>query len=319
MPLTIRGRQLKFSLAWLKPPPLPPDGNMTLFEHLRELRYRLVIACLAIVVTTVVAFFFGQQLFDLLVRPYNEAIALVKVDRPDIKAELVIAGATAPFTISLKVSALAGLIVSSPIWIYQIWAFIVPGLLAKERKWTLIVVGVATPLFLAGVALCYYVLPKALAVLIKFTPEGQGITNLQSLGDFFGLMTRLMIVFGLAFEVPLFILMLNIVGVLPAKTIAKYRVYLIFGSFVFAAVATPTPDAFVMLLLAVPMTVLVLVSEILAHLVERRRRTKAPTGDEVANTSVEKDAVLQQLSKLDETPVVISADGDSDAGDKLNR
>jgi sec-independent protein translocase protein TatC len=294
VPLTIKGRPIRFSLKWLKPPPTPPDGSMTLFEHLKELRYRLVVASLAIIVATIVAFVFSDFLFDLLIRPYTRAIEIAKQSRPDLEADLVIQGATAPFTVSLKISLLAGLILSAPVWLYQIWAFIVPGLLAKEKKWTLIVVSAATPLFLAGIALGYYVMPKGIAVLINFTPDA-GIANLQDLGDFLSFMTRLMIVFGLAFEVPLFILMLNVAGVLPAKTISKYRSYIIFGLFIFAAIATPTPDAVTMILLAAPMIVLVVLAEVLAHAFDRAKlRKKAEQGDAVVDPTA-KDTALKAL------------------------
>lgn len=294
MPLTLRGRPVRFNLQWLKPPPVPPDGSMTLFEHLRELRYRLVVASLAIIVGTIAAFVFHQQLFDLLTVPYNRAIGLAKQSRPDLDARLVIQGVAAPFTVSLKISLLAGLVLSSPVWLYQVWAFIVPGLLAKEKKWTLVVVGAASPLFLAGVALGYYVLPKGIAVLIGFTPDN-AITNLQDLGQFLGFMTRIMLVFGLAFEIPLFILMLNLVGVLPAKYISQYRSYIIFAMFIFAAVATPTPDAVTMLLLALPMVVLVVLSEILAHLFDRRKAKRLGTSGETATNAVVQDKALREL------------------------
>src|SRR5690606_6180299 len=202
--------------------------------------------------TSIVAFIFNERLIELIVRPYKTAIAGLQAERPDIHAELVLSGVTQPFTMSLAVSGLAGLIVSSPIWLYQVWAFIVPGLLAKEKKWTLIVVGAAVPLFCLGIGLGYFIMPQAIKILIGFTPEGAGIANLQSLQEFLGFMIRLMVIFGLAFEVPLFIVMLNVVGVLPAKMISKYRSYIIFAMFVFAAIATPTPDAFTMLLLALP-------------------------------------------------------------------
>ncbi|MGI8459282.1 MAG: twin-arginine translocase subunit TatC [Propionibacteriaceae bacterium] len=297
--LSFRGRPIRLSLAWLKPPPLPPDGNMTLFEHLRELRYRLVVACLAIVIAMAVCLSFSSQLFNLLLRPYNTAIALVQAKRPDIKAEVVLSGATAPFTVSFKLALLAGLVVSAPIWLYQIWSFIVPGLLAKEKKWTMIVVGVASPLFAVGVGLGYYVMPKGIAALLSFTPKGAGVANLQSLPEFLSFMTRIMLIFGLAFEIPLFILMLNIVGVLPAKMISKYRSYIIFGMFVFAAVATPTPDAITMLLLALPMTILVVVSEVIAHALDRsrKRRLDAAGGEVVFRDSVSQDKALAELSE----------------------
>jgi sec-independent protein translocase protein TatC len=311
--LTIKGRPIRFSLKWLKPPPAPPDGSMTLFEHLKELRYRLVVASLAILAGTILAFVFNQFLFDLLIHPYTRAIEIAKQSRPDLQADLVIQGATAPFTVSLKISLLAGLIVSAPIWLYQIWAFIVPGLLAKEKKWTLIVVSAATPLFLAGIALGYYVMPKGIAVLINFTPDA-GIANLQDLGDFLSFMTRLMIVFGLAFEVPLFILMLNVAGVLPARAISKHRSYIIFGLFIFAAIATPTPDAITMLLLAAPMIVLVVLAEVLAHAFDRSKlRKKAEQGDEVVDPTAN-DAALKALEEGDGQRALTAEPGAGESG-----
>lgn len=271
---------------------------MTLFEHLAELRYRLVICVLAILVTSIAAFAFSNQLLEIITQPYHTAITALKVERPDIHAQLVLPGVTAPFTMSLAVAGLAGLIVSSPVWLYQVWAFIVPGLLAKEKKWSLIVVGAAVPLFLLGVGMGYFVMPQAIKILIGFTPEGAGISNLQSLQDFLGFMIRLMVIFGLAFEVPLFIVMLNVVGVLPAKMISKYRAYIIFAMFVFAAIATPTPDAFTMLLLALPMTVLVIISEAIAYALDRRKG-KLNKSEHSVDHSVDDDAALRALEAED--------------------
>lgn len=266
---------------------------MTLFEHLAELRYRLVICVIAIVTGAIVSLIFRGQLFNLLTRPYHEGIAMVKADRPELVNQLVLPGISSPFTITLAIAGVAGLILASPIWIYQVWAFIVPGLLAKEKKWTVVILGTAVPLFLIGIGMCYAILPRAVAILIGFTPEGQELTNLQSLSEFLGFMLRLLVVFGLAFEVPLFIVMLNIVGVLPAKMISKYRSYIIFAMFVFAAVATPTPDASVMLMLALPMTALVILSEVIAYALDRRKRKRS--GDGEFGHSVDDDLALQQL------------------------
>jgi sec-independent protein translocase protein TatC len=125
--LTIKGRPIRFSLKWLKPPPVPPDGAMTLFEHLRELRYRLVVASLAIIVGMVIAWFFRDPLMDILERPYFEAIEDLKAKNPDADTSLVNINLTSPLTLALKVSALAGALLTAPIWLYQLWAFNVPG------------------------------------------------------------------------------------------------------------------------------------------------------------------------------------------------
>jgi sec-independent protein translocase protein TatC len=298
--LTIRGRPLKLSFAWLRPPPAPADGSMTLFEHLRELRYRLVVAALAITVGTIVAWFFRGVLIDVLLAPYYQAAADLKAKNPAAVLQVVNNGIASPFTLALKVSALAGLILTSPIWLWQVWSFIVPGLLAKEKKWAMVFIAAATPLFCAGVAVGYIVMPKGISVLLGFT-EG-GVTNLQDINQFLSFLMRLMLVFGAAFLIPLVVLMLNILGVVPARYLSKYRTYVIFGTFVFGAIATPSTDPFSMLALAAPMTVLFLAAEIIAHILDRRKaRRAAEAGDDLLVAgSVDQDAALKQLSEDDE-------------------
>jgi sec-independent protein translocase protein TatC len=204
---------------------------------------------------------------------------------------------TSPLTLSLKVSALAGAIVTAPIWLYQLWAFIVPGLLAKEKKWALIFIGVATPVFIGGVVVGYVVLPKAITVLLSFTQSG--VTNLQDINAYLSFLLRLMLVFGIAFLIPLVVLLLNIVGVIKAKTLSKYRSLVIFGTFVFGAIATPSTDPFSMLALAAPMTLLFLAAEVIAHIHDRRKeREAALAGDDgLIRRSVQDDKALRELSE----------------------
>jgi sec-independent protein translocase protein TatC len=295
--LTIKGRPIHFSLKWLKPPPVPPDGTMTLFEHLRELRYRLIVSALAIILGMIVAWFFRYQLMDILQRPYFQAIDALKAKNPDATTLLVNINLTSPLTLALKVSALAGLLITAPFWLYQLWAFIVPGLLAKEKKWALIFIGAATPMFVGGVVVGYIVLPKAITVLLSFTQSG--VSNLQDINAYLSFLLRLMVVFGIAFLIPLVVLMLNIVGVIKAKQLSKYRSLVIFGTFVFGAVATPSTDPFSMLALALPMTVLFLAAEVIAHILDRRKeRAVALAGDDwLVRRSVADDKALRELSE----------------------
>jgi sec-independent protein translocase protein TatC len=199
--------------------------------------------------------------------------------------------------LALKVSALAGLLITAPFWLYQLWAFIVPGLLAKEKKWTLIFIGAATPMFAGGVLVGYIVLPKAITVLLSFTQSG--VSNLQDINAYLSFLLRLMVVFGIAFLIPLVVLMLNIVGVIKAKQLSKYRSLVIFGTFVFGAVATPSTDPFSMLALALPMTVLFLAAEVIAHILDRRKeRAVALAGDDwLVRRSVADDKALRELSE----------------------
>jgi sec-independent protein translocase protein TatC len=295
--LTIKGRPIHFSLKWLKPPALPPDGTMTLFEHLRELRYRLIVSILAIIAGMVVAWFFRYDLLDILQRPYFQAIAALKAKHPDANTSLVNINLTSPLTLSLKVSALAGAIATAPFWLYQLWAFVVPGLLAKEKKWALIFIAAATPMFVGGVVVAYVVLPKAIAVLLSFTQSG--VTNLQDINAYLAFLLRLMLVFGIGFLIPLIVLMLNIVGVIKAKQMAKYRSLVIFATFVFGAVATPSTDPFSMLAVAAPMALLFLAAEVIAHILDRRKeRQAALAGDDlIVRHTVTDDKALHELTE----------------------
>jgi len=160
-------------------------------------------------------------------------------------------------------------VASSPYWLMQIWGFIVPGLHANEKRWTRVFAAIAGPLFIAGVALGYYVLPKGIEVLVGFTPVD--VTNLVEFGDFFSFTVRMLLVFGIAMEIPLFVIMLNLAGVVSGKAIGRYRPWIIVGTFVFAAVATPSTDPFSMLMLAIPMMLLFILAEIIARLVDRAR------------------------------------------------
>jgi sec-independent protein translocase protein TatC len=295
--LTIKGRPIHFSLKWLKPPALPPDGTMTLFEHLRELRYRLIVSILAIIVGMVVAWFFRYDLLDILQRPYFQAIAALKAKHPDANTSLVNINLTSPLTLSLKVSALAGAIATAPFWLYQLWAFVVPGLLAKEKKWALIFIAAATPMFVGGVVVAYVVLPKAIAVLLSFTQSG--VTNLQDINAYLAFLLRLMLVFGIGFLIPLIVLMLNIVGVIKAKQMAKYRSLVIFATFVFGAVATPSTDPFSMLAVAAPMALLFLAAEVIAHILDRRKERQAALAgnDLIVRHTVTDDKALHELTE----------------------
>jgi sec-independent protein translocase protein TatC len=241
-------------------------GRMALADHLRELRARILRAALALVIGTTVAWFFYQQIFALIKDPYDAGRQALG---QDVHARIIFNSVTDPLMIQLKISALAAVVATSPYWLYQIWAFIVPGLHPNERRWTRLFVAAAGPLFVCGVAIGYYVMPKAMQVLIGFTPD-----NVELLTDFskyFTFLTRMLLVFGVAFEIPLFVVLLNLAGVLSGRMLANHRPWIVVGVFVFAAVATPSTDPFSMLMLAIPMTLLFLVSEVIARVVDRRR------------------------------------------------
>lgn len=246
--------------------PVGVDGRMSLSDHLRELRARIIRSTLVLAAAFGVALFFYDVLLDLVLAPYNDARRMLD---EDVQTQAYVKGATGPLLLQLKLCGVAAVVASSPYWLYQIWGFIVPGLHAGERKWSRIFATVAGPLFVAGVVTGYYVLPKGLEVLIGFTPAG--LDNLVEFGEYFSFLTRMLLVFGISFEIPLFVVMLNLAGVVSGRAIGRYRPWIVVGTFVFAAVATPSTDPFSMLMLALPMLALFLLAEVIARTVDRAR------------------------------------------------
>ncbi len=254
------------------------DGRMSLADHLRELRRRMFVCVAAILVGTIVGWIIYGWLFEILLNPFTETVKRLDA-KGDVDARAVINDVSGAFMLQTKVSLVAGIVLSSPIWLYQMWAFILPGLHRNEKKWTLLFVALAGPLFVAGVVLGYFVMPKGLEVLLGFTPED--VSNLIDVKLYFNFLLRVLLVFGIAFEIPLFVVLLNLAGVIKARQLARWRSWIIFGTFIFAAVATPSTDPITMLLLAAPMTVLFLISELIARFVDYRRgRDQEPDYDD---------------------------------------
>jgi sec-independent protein translocase protein TatC len=256
---------------------------MTLIEHLKELRNRMFISVIAVVVAFVVAWFFYNDLYHLLTRPAR--IGISNLDKSQQKnAKIFTSGVTGAFILQTKVSLVAGIVAASPIWLYELWAFILPGLHRNERKWTMVFVAVAGPLFIGGVALGFWVMPKGLSVMLGFTPDG--LSNFIDVGTYLNFVLRVLLVFGIAFEIPLFVVMLNLAGVVSGKALGRYRPWIIIATFVFAAVATPSTDPFSMLFLAIPMLVLFLIAEVIARLTDRARGRNRDSTEQWADDEV---------------------------------
>lgn len=244
--------------------------EMSLIEHLRELRNRLFKASLAIVIGTVLAWGFYPQIFEILSQPVNEIVEKAQENGRDVR--LVLGGVADAFILQIKVSVVTSMLVTSPIWLYQLWRFITPGLYRKEKLRAYLFVSVAVPLFVSGAVLAYIFLPIGLNILFGFTPLGVG--NYVPVDRYLSFFLRMVLVFGISFLAPLFIVMLNIFDVLEAKAITSRWRVVVLSVFAFAAVATPTGDPVNMTLLAAPVLLLISIATFIAWLNDKRRARK---------------------------------------------
>jgi sec-independent protein translocase protein TatC len=253
-------------------------GTMSLRDHLYELRGRLIKALVFVALGAIIGWILYPQILDLLKEPYC-ALPPDRRFNPSNgpSCQLAFFGPLDGFVLRLKVGVICGIILSSPFWLYQLWAFVTPGLRRHERRWTTLFVFSATLLFLAGAVLSYFTIGKALALLVNLA--GSGTVAVIAVPNYISFVTSMLLVFGAAFELPLLISMLNLVGVLPAARLIRWQRIAIFLIFVFAAVATPSQDPISMCMLAIPMSLLFELSVLLAWLHDRRKaRREAETG-----------------------------------------
>lgn len=265
---------------------------MSLVEHLRELRRRVLISGLAIIAATAIAFAFHHQLLHLITRPYCE---LPQHVRPfPGKCTLYVSGVLDPFTVTLRLSMYAGLLLSSPVWLWQIWQFITPGLYQRERRWALTFVGTSVVLFAAGAVVAYITLQNGLRFLLGFASGGIGA--LLNFNSYLSYVTAMVLVFSVSFEFPLLVVMLNLANIVSFDRLKRWTRGIIFGIFVFAAVATPSQDPFTMTALAAPMCLLYAGALGFAYVHDKRKRQR---GD----TSPYAHLADDELSSLDDEPV----------------
>jgi sec-independent protein translocase protein TatC len=240
------------------------DGSMTLMEHVTELRSRLFKASLGVVAGLIVGYFFAQRALGFLIRPYCRLTPLA----PGQKCAFITNGPLDPFLLNLRIALYLGLLLAAPIWLYQLWAFIAPGLHRKERRYTYAFAAVAAPLFLAGATLAYLIVAKSLHF---FLGNSNDFSLTVGLNGYFDFVTNMMLMFGAGFEFPLIVVMLNFAGVVSARKLLGWWRIAVFLMFLFGAIVTPTPDPFGMTALAGAMALLYFAAVGVAFLNDRRR------------------------------------------------
>ncbi|HEX5189746.1 MAG TPA: twin-arginine translocase subunit TatC [Streptosporangiaceae bacterium] len=282
---------------------------MSLIEHIRELRNRVFKALLFVTAGAIAGWFIEEPVFKFITGPYCKLPVRIRDGiQPGLPASsqphnchLIVTGLFDYFFLHLKLAIVIGIVISAPFWMYQLWAFVAPGLHRRERRWTYLFVGTVFPLFAIGGTFAYFAMTKGLRFLLGMLP--QTVVPFISVTSYIGYAIAMLLIFGLAFELPMVMVLLNLAGVLTHQRFAKWRRMIIFAVFAFAAVATPSPDPISMLLLAVPCVALVEGAEIFAWANDRRRAKRGVvypglSDDEVADYGLETERVM--ASDLDD-------------------
>ncbi len=247
------------------------SARMPLLEHLREFRKRVVRSAAAISLAAIIGWFFYNEIITKLAEPVCDLAAAQRTGS-NTCGSLYVNGVLGPLNLQIKVALLTGVILAAPIWLYQLWAFIAPALHRKERRNSIFFFVAATPFFTAGTFLGYSILPIAIEVLFGFTPDA--LTNLVKFDDYLDFVMRAILLFGIAFELPVFLVTFNLIGFLSGTAILRpWRIW-VFSIVLFVAGFTPSADPLSMVLLAVPLILLYLLSGLFALWNDRRRAKK---------------------------------------------
>jgi sec-independent protein translocase protein TatC len=262
--------------------PRNADARMSLVEHLRELRYRLGISAVAVILAMIVVFVLWQPVFDFLKQPYCHTAAGARQN-----CNLVALGIFDQFKVRLRVAAIGGGVLASPVWLYQIGAFITPALHRKEKRYAAAFLGASLVLFGVGAVLAYLTIAQGLDFLLRI--GGDGVITLTSVQSYLSFVTLCLLAFGVAFEFPVVVMFLNLVGLFPVAVMRRWRRGMIVAIFAAAAVITPSQDPFTFVIMAVPICLLyeacIVVARVRERSAHRRRQAEGLTAvpDDVAS------------------------------------
>jgi sec-independent protein translocase protein TatC len=283
-----------------------PEGRMSVLDHLRELRRRLIVVMIIVSLGAIIGWIVYNPLLTILKQPYCNVPYQHRLGALNQSAEqckLLFRAPLDGFTIRLKVSVVAGAVLTAPLWLYQLWAFVTPGLRRHEKRWTVAFVSMSSALFAAGMGLAYFTLYKGLDVLI--TQAGAGTQAGLDVTSYISFVILMLTIFGASFELPLLIVMLNAVRVLPFSLLKRGQRLGIFLIFLFAGVATPSTDPFTMAAMAVPMCLLFELAVLWCFLHDRRRARREAAAeaeqlpDDVASMV---DPIPERLPPADRSP-----------------
>ena len=286
--------------------------RMPLVEHLRELRSRLIKAAIAIVAGVIVAFLLRNHVIGVLEDQVCGDTSINGIGKATAQCPngvLTLSGPTAGITLAFKVAFLGGLCLSAPAWLYQFWAFLAPGLYKKESRYGLGFVTLATPLFASGCALCYLFFPKIMQALLgsAFTPRGVAVQ--LPVDTFLTFYLRMMVVFGISFVLPLFLIVFNTLGLLSGTRMAQHWRIIVLTIFIFAAIAVPTGDPIGMTVLATPLCILYAAAVVFAK-TNDRRKLRRHAADPLNALSPDQPSPLDLTpTPLDETSPLATSSG----------
>jgi sec-independent protein translocase protein TatC len=247
--------------------------SMTMMEHLGELRSRLMKSALAFLLVSIVAFIFFDPLQEFVRGPLCE-VPPEKLG--ELGCDLVFRKVLGAFMFRLKLTALAGLVIASPVWLYQVWAFITPGLTVKEKKYAIPFAICSFILFIAGGAVAYYSLPTGISLLLGIA--GEGVTPLLEAEEYLNFVGLMFIGFGFTFELPLILFFLGLAGVVTVEMLRKHRRTALVSIVAISALITPSQDPYTLLVLSVPLYLLYELTIVLLRIVARRRAKTAAAG-----------------------------------------
>jgi sec-independent protein translocase protein TatC len=274
VPGTVQGARIVGERFMQKRRRQNPEGRMPLMDHLRELRNRLVKSILVIILGMIVALVFSHQTLNIVARPFCSAVINGHTGCHVVGDQLVINGVFDSFFLRIKIAFFFALIGTCPVWLYQLWAFIAPGLYGREKKWAYLFTVTAVPLFAGGAVLAYVVMDRGLHYLLNLAPQNSLV--LPSWDTYLSYFTGMLLGFGIVFELPLVIVMLNMAGILTHERFRKSRRVLIFCIFLIAGIVNPSPDPWTMLILGGLAVALVEVAEIFVYFNDKRRARLRP-------------------------------------------